>query len=105
MTTRTQESVCGVIGAGKGTVREHIAVEVIAYRVATERGQTVIGIIRKAAIGRVGNVACRVVGEGFGRNYSIITQLLDGSCRYSTEVIISITQFGRICKYLMKKQF
>ena len=41
MTARRNESVGRIVGAGKRTVREHIAVEVIAYGVAVERDQTV----------------------------------------------------------------
>ena len=87
------------VGAGKGTVREHIAVKVIAYGVAVERDQTVVGVILEAAIGCRGYVACCIVVEGFGRYNRVIAELLDSSRSDSAEIIISITHFGRICKY------
>ena len=31
-------------------------------------------------------------------SYLSIAELLDSSCSYSAEIIISITHFGRICK-------
>ena len=62
------ESVCRVVRAGKGTVREHIAVKVIAYVVAVELSQAVVRVILEAALGSIGDITCRVVGEGFRRN-------------------------------------
>ena len=36
MTACKNQSVCRIVGAGKGTVRQHIAVKVITYGVAVE---------------------------------------------------------------------
>jgi len=101
MTARRNESVCGIIRAGQGTVREHIAVEVIAYGVTVERDQTVVGVIDKCRIiVCTRNIARRIVVEGLGRYNRIVAELLDSSRSDSAEIIISITQFGRIGKYL-----
>ena len=104
VTSRRNESVGRVIGAGKGSVREHIAVEVIAHGVAVERDQTVVGVILEAAIGCRGYVTCCIVVEGLGRDHRVITELLDSPCCNSAEIIISITHFGRICMCLDEKQ-
>ena len=74
----------------------------IAYGVAIERDQRVIGVIEKAGVGRVGNVACGIVGEGLGRYHRVIAEFLDSSRSDLAETIISITHFGRICKYQEK---
>ncbi len=50
MTTCRNESVSGIVGAGKGIVREHITVKVVAYRISVERDQTVVGVILEAAV-------------------------------------------------------
>ena len=63
MTARRNKSVCRVIGAAKGTVREHIAVEVIAYRIAVEGYKPVISIICKTTAGRISYVTRCVVGK------------------------------------------
>ena len=102
MTARGNESVCRIVGAGKGTVREHITIEVIAYGVAVERDQTVVGVILEAAIGGYGYVACCIVVEGLGRYHRVIAELLDSSRSNPAETIISITQFGRSCKHQEK---
>ena len=104
MTARRNESVGRIVGAGKRTVREHIAIKVIAYGVAIERDQTVVGVILEAAIGCRGYVAGYIVVEGLGRYHRVIAELLDSSRSDSAEIIISITHFGRICKYQDKKQ-
>ena len=90
------------LGAGKGTVREHIAVEVVAYSVAIEAYQAVVGVILEAAIGCRGYVTCCIVVEGLGRYNRVIAELLDSSRSDSAEIIISITHFGRICKHQEK---
>ena len=100
MTARRDESVCRIVGAGKGTVGKHIAFEVIAYGVAVERDQTVVGVILEAAVGCRGYVACCIVVEGLGRYHRVIAELFDSSRSDPAEIIISITHFGRICKYL-----
>ena len=102
MTARRNESVCRIVGAGKGTIREHIAVKVIAYSISVERDQTVVGVILEAAIGCRGYVACCIIVEGLGRYHRVIAELLDSSRSDSAEIIISITHFGRICKYQEK---
>ena len=61
MTAGRNESVGRIVGAGQGTVREHITVEVIAYGVAVEYGQTIIGVIQEAGIRRIGDVARSVI--------------------------------------------
>ena len=68
ITTRINDPVRRIVGAGKRTVREHIAVKVIAYGIAVERDQTVVGIIKEAAVGRRGYVTRCIVSECFGRN-------------------------------------
>ena len=78
MTARRNESVRRIVGAGKGTVREHIAVEVIAYGVAVERDQLVIRIIRKGGICRATcNITCGIVSKRFGRNDRIRIESVD----------------------------
>ena len=105
MTAGRRESVCRIVSAGKRTVREHIAVKVVAYRVAIERNQTVVGIVCKAAIRRIGDVTCRVVGERLLRENNV-AKILFGSLGYSSYAIISIAHFSGICKDLLniKKQ-
>ena len=93
-----QEISCRIVGTGKRTVREHIAVKVIAYGIAVERDQTVVGVIPEATIGCRGYVACCIVVEGLGRYHRVIAELLDSSRSDPAETIISITHFGRICK-------
>ena len=100
MTARSNQPISGIISAGKGTIREHIAVKIIAYGVAIERDQTVVGVILEAAVGGRGYVTCCIVVEGLGRYHRVIAELLDSSRSDSAEIIISITHFGRICKYL-----
>ena len=97
-----QEISCRIVGTGKRTVREHIAVKVIAYGIAVERDQTVVGVIPEATIGCRGYVACCIVVEGLGRYHRVIAELLDSSRSDPAETIISITHFGRICKYQEK---
>ena len=104
MTASRNESICRVIDAREGTVGEHIAVEVIAYRISVERDQTVVGVILEAAIGCRGYVTCCIVVEGLGRYHRVIAELLDSSRSDPAETIISITHFGRICKTQNEKQ-
>ena len=104
MTAVRGQSVCRVIGVRTNTVARHIAVHVIGYSVAVKYNKSVIGVILEAAVGSVGDVSCCIVVEGFGRNHRVIAELLDSSRSYSAEIIISITHFGRICKYLDKKR-
>ena len=99
MTACGDQSVCGVIGAGKGTVRQHIAVKVVADSVAVKTCQTVVGVILEAAVRSTCNITRRVIAEGLGGNDRIIGKIFDRSRRDSAQVIISITQFGRIFKY------
>lgn len=80
MTAGRNEFVRRIVGAGQGTVREHIAVEVIAYGVAVERDQTVIRVILEAAVGGRGYVTCCIVVKGLCRNDRVITELLDSPC-------------------------
>ena len=80
-------------------VRQHIAVEVIRHSIAVIRSQSVISIVYKRGVCRAaGDITGRVVSEGFGRNYRVISQALDGSCSNSVETIISIAHFGGIGK-------
>ena len=81
-------------------IGHHIAVKVIAYRISVERDQTVVGIILEATIGCRCYVTCCIVVEGLGRYNRVIAELLDSSLSDPAEIIISITHFGRICKYL-----
>lgn len=104
MTAGRNEFIRRIVGAGKGTVREHITVKIIAYGVAVERDQAVIRVILEAAVGGRGYVACCIVVKGLCRNDRVITELLDSPCSNSAEAIISITHLGRICKYLDEKQ-
>ena len=104
MTAGRNEFIRRIVGAGKGTIREHIAVEVIAYGVAVERDQTVVGVILEAAIRCRGYVTCCIVVEVLGRNNRVIAELLDSPCSNSAEAIIGITHLGRICMYLDEKQ-
>jgi len=100
MTARRNESVCGVIRAGKGTVRQHIAVEVIRYILTAKNYKSVVRIIRKAAIRCIGNIARGVVRIGFGGQDNIGDCVLLRPCGYSTEAIISITEFDVSVKTL-----
>ena len=99
MTARRNESVGRIVGAGKGTVREHIAVKIVAYSVAVKRDQTVIRIVCKTTVRCIGYVTRRIVAEGLGRYHRVIDELLDSSRSDPAEIIISITYLGRICKY------
>lgn len=65
MTACGNEPVSRIIGAGEGTVREHISVKVIAYRVAVKYCKSVVGIIYKTVIGCIGYVTCSVVAVAF----------------------------------------
>ena len=104
MTAGRNESVCGVISTSQRAIREHIAVKVITYSISVERDQTVVGVILEAAVGCRGYVARCIVVEGLGRYHRVIAELLDSSRSDSAEIIISITHFGRICKYIDEKQ-
>jgi len=79
MTACSNESVGRIVGAGKGTVREHITVKIIAYGVTVERDQAIVGVMLEAAVGRRGYVAHRVIVEGLGGDNRIITQALNSS--------------------------
>jgi len=89
------------IGDSDRTVKEHIAVEVIVYSIAIEHNESVIDIILEAALGSVGNISCGIIGKRFFRKNNV-TQILNGSLGYTIETIISITLFGRICKYFLR---
>ena len=80
--SRPDKSVGRIVGAGEGTVRQHIAVKVIAYRITVERDQTVVVVIREAASVRVREVARRVVSKAFGRDNNV-TRVLNGLRGYS----------------------
>ena len=97
MGTRGNKPVCGIVGAGKGTVRQHIAVQVIAYRIAAPRNQTVVGIIQEAAVGGRGYVACCIVGKHL-LCQNIVVRILDGSLDDTIQAIITITEFGDFVK-------
>ena len=75
--------------------------EVVAYSVTVVRDQMVVGVIPEAAVRCRGYVTRRIVVEGLGRYHRVIAELLDSSRSDSAEIIISITHFGRICKYLI----
>ena len=104
MPTRREQLVIVVIGTGQGTVREHIAIKVVACRITVEDNQSVVGVVTEATIGSIGQVARFIVGEGLGRNNRVIAEDLDRSRRDPTKVIISIAHFGRICNRPIKKQ-
>lgn len=73
------KSVSRVVSTVEKPVRRHIAVEVIAYGIIAELCQTVISVILKTKVRRIGYVTCRVVGESFGGNNRIIEQILNSS--------------------------
>ena len=100
MTACRDKPVCRIIAAGQGAIRQHVAIRIIADRAAVEHNKSVVGVVLEAAVRRIGNVACRVVREALGRDDTIAVQTLDCSCRYATQAIISITDFGSIYKSL-----
>ena len=57
----------------------------------------------KCTVGSRCYVARCVIVEGLGRDNCAITNTLDSSRSDSAEIIISITHFGRICKYYVMK--
>ena len=58
---------------------DDITVKIIAYDIIAELCQTVISVILKTKVRRIGYVACSVVGESFGGNNRIIEQILNSS--------------------------
>ena len=103
MTTGRNEFIRRIVGAGQGTVREQVAVKVVAYAVSVKHYQPVVCIVCKAAVGCIGNIACCIIAEGFFRQ-DRIAQVLYSTFGYTAKAIISITHFGRICKCLDEKQ-
>ncbi len=77
MTACRNESVSRVKCAGKGRVRQHIAVHIVRYGAAVEDDKSVVSVILEAAVRRRGDITRRIVSEGFARNYGIVTELLD----------------------------
>jgi len=102
MTARGNEPICGIVGAGKGTVRQHIAVKVVADCIAVESDQSIVSIVCKTTVRSIGDIACGVVSEGFFRK-NVVVQILRRSLGYSAEAIISITEFGILVKMLCIK--
>ena len=101
MTAGRNESVGGVIGAGKGTVRGHIAIHIVRYGVPIEHHKSIIGVILEATIGRIGNVTGSVVGKGLlGKN--VAAQILGRSLGHTVEAIISIAESGVFVKDFVK---
>ena len=97
MTTSRNESICGVVGKALNTVVQHIAVHIVRYGVPIEHHKSIIGIIPETAIGRIGNITCRVVRKCFlGKNAA--TQILGRSLGHMVETIISIAEFGVFVK-------
>ena len=103
VTSRSNQPICGIISAGKGTIREHIAVKIIAYGVAIERDQTVVGVILEATVGCRGYVTCCIVVEGLGRHNRVIAELLDSSRSDPAEIIISIAHFVELSSTFSRK--
>ena len=103
MTVGRNKAVRGVVSKALDTVVQHISVEVVAYGISVKYRQTVVDIVSKAAVRRIGDIARCIVVEGLGRYNRVITELLDRSRSYSAEIIISITHFGTICKYYVMK--
>ena len=68
--------------------------------VAVEGHPAVIRVIQEAAIRRVGDVTCRIVGIRLVGEHHV-AHISDHSASHPTEVIISITHLGRFCKYLL----
>ena len=92
-----------VVISKRNTVLCHTsATSIVGKDGAVKAGQAVIGVILEAAIGRRGYVTRCVVAEHLRRNHGIITQLLHRSRSDSVQAIISITQFGGICKHMHK---
>ena len=56
MTAGRNEFIRRIVGAGKGTVREQVAVKVVAYAVSVKHYQPVVCIVCKAAVRRIGNI-------------------------------------------------
>ena len=77
-------------------------VHLVGHGIAVEDGQTVVGVIPEAAVGSIGDVARRIVGEGLFRE-NFVVQILHGSLDDSVEFIISITHFFVFGKYFYKK--
>ena len=77
--------------------KDLVAVEVVTYRIAVERDQTVVGVILEAAVWRRGYVARRVISKRFLRENNV-AYVFGRSLGYTVHTIISITHFGRICK-------
>ena len=87
-----REISCGVI-----LVTNHLSVGIGIARYTVE--SIVCSRNSAVAVGDCQYVARCIVVEGLGRYNRIVTELLDGSRSYSAETIISVTPFGRICKY------
>ena len=62
--------------------------------------EVVVPIRRKATVGRIGNIAGRIVAKSFGGQDNIGDCVLLRPCGYSTEAIISITEFDISVKAL-----
>lgn len=63
--------------------------------------QAVVGIVGKATVGCVGDIACGIVRVILlGQHH--VGQILHRTLGYTVEVIISVTQLGRICKIRAK---
>ena len=95
-------SVGRIVGKGGATTAiqcslQQIAVGIIGNALTVEIRQLVVGAVGKASIGRIGDIARRVVAEALLRENNVI-QILDGSLGNAVQVIISITHLGRICK-------
>ena len=101
MTTSRNESICGVVGKALNTVVQHIAVHIVRYGIAVKYNQSVVCVVNKATLRRIGNITGSIVGKGLlGKN--VAAQILGRSLGHTAEIIISTTYFGRICKCLYK---
>ena len=87
------KSVCRIVCKRFRTVRQHIAVKVVAYGVTVKFCQTVVGIVLEGATRCAGNITCGIVSVAFFRKNNI-TVVLGRSLGYSTKAIISIAEFG-----------
>lgn len=72
---------------------------IVRYGVAIEYNQSVIRVILETTVGRIGDVACRIVGVILGGNHRITAQTPSDSLRNTIQIIISITEFGILVKF------
>ena len=74
---------------------------IVGIRMIAGGDESVVGVILKAALGRISDVAGCVVGVAFLVQHNIGHALLR-ALGHAAQLIISITQFGIICKMQTK---